>query len=242
MTSSADTARRRPQVAGQRRPRDAPRPQRRRGRRPLPALAPRPGSDPGRGTKVCPKPRRPVGPGRPTGMTDRTAKATAAAAGRLADAAGSPPRSPSWRPRPARHRRRRQPPDRRRRAAARRDGSQARTSIEQMLSYNYKTIDAQSAQIEGLLTGSFKTEFATAMDRTRSSRWRPEEPVRRAGPGGRRRACMSSTSRTVKVHGLRQPGPGRPRPEPSRSSTRTASIATLSKVGDRWLISRLTAY
>ena len=38
--------------------------------------------------------------------------------------------------------------------------SAARTSIEQMLSYNYKTIDAQAARIEGLLTGSFKQELA----------------------------------------------------------------------------------
>ena len=43
--------------------------------------------------------------------------------------------------------------------------STARTTIEQMLSYNYKTIDAQAAQIESLLTGSFKSEFTPAMDK-----------------------------------------------------------------------------
>ena len=66
----------------------------------------------------------------------------------------------------ARHPRRHQPA--RPRAQARTEraaASQARTSIEQMLSYNYKTIDAQAAQIEGLLTGSFKGEFSAAMDK-----------------------------------------------------------------------------
>ena len=46
-----------------------------------------------------------------------------------------------------------------------RAASAARASIEQMLSYNYKTIDAQAAQIETLLTGPFKAEFTSAMDK-----------------------------------------------------------------------------
>ncbi len=117
--------------------------------------------------------------------------------------------------------------------------SQARTSIEQMLSYNYKTIDAQSAQIQGLLTGSFKTEFSTAMDREIKPLAVKNQTVVQARVSDV--GVMSSSATTVKVMAfVNQARVGADQKEPVVDQNRV--LATLSKVGDRWLISRVDAF
>ena len=117
--------------------------------------------------------------------------------------------------------------------------SQARTSIEQMLSYNYKTIDAQAAQIEGLLTGSFKGEFTTAMDKDIKPLAVKNQTVVQAKVSDI--GVMSSSATTVKVLAfVNQARIGTDQKDPVVDQNRV--MATMSKVGDRWLISKVEAF
>jgi Mce-associated membrane protein len=117
--------------------------------------------------------------------------------------------------------------------------SQARTSIEQMLSYNYKTIDTQAAQIEGLLTGSFKGEFSSAMAKDIKPLAVKNQTVVQAKVSDI--GVMSSSDRTVKVLAfVNQARIGSDQKEPVVDQNRV--IATLTKVGDRWLISKVEAF
>ena len=117
--------------------------------------------------------------------------------------------------------------------------SQARTSIEQMLSYNYKTIDAQSAQIEGLLTGAFKGEFTTAMDKQIKPLAVKNQTVVQARVSDI--GVMSSSPTTVKVMAfVNQARVGSDQKDPVVDQNRV--LATMSKVGGRWLISRVDAF
>jgi Mce-associated membrane protein len=117
--------------------------------------------------------------------------------------------------------------------------SQARTSIEQMLSYNYKTIDAQAAQIEGLLTGSFKGEFTAAMDKDIKPLAVKNQTVVQAKVSDI--GVMSSSATTVKVLAfVNQARIGTDQKDPVVDQNRV--MATMSKVGDRWLISKVEAF
>ena len=117
--------------------------------------------------------------------------------------------------------------------------SQARTSIEQMLSYDYKTIDAQAAQIEGLLTGPFKGEFTAAMDKDIKPLAVKNQTVVQARVSDV--GVMSSSPTTVKVLAfVNQARVGTDQKAPVVDQNRV--IATLTKVGDRWLISRVDAF
>jgi Mce-associated membrane protein len=117
--------------------------------------------------------------------------------------------------------------------------SQARTSVEQMLSYNYKTIDAQAAQIEGLLTGSFRTEFADAMAKDIKPLAVKNQTVVQAKVSDI--GVMSSTPTTVKVLVfVNQARVGADQKDPVVDQNRV--IATMTKVGERWLISRVDAF
>jgi Mce-associated membrane protein len=117
--------------------------------------------------------------------------------------------------------------------------SQARTSIEQMLSYNYKTIDAQAAQIEALLTGPFKGEFSAAMAKDITPLAVKNQTVVQAKVSDI--GVMSSSATTVKVLAfVNQARVGTDQKQPVVDQNRV--IATMSKVGDRWLISKVEAF
>ncbi|NYG06351.1 Mce-associated membrane protein [Phycicoccus badiiscoriae] len=117
--------------------------------------------------------------------------------------------------------------------------NQARTSIEQMLSYNYKTIDAQAAQIEGLLTGSFKGEFTSAMDKDIKPLAVKNQTVVQARVSDI--GVMSSSPTTVRVLAfVNQARVGSDQKAPVVDQNRV--IATMTKVGDRWLISKVQAF
>jgi Mce-associated membrane protein len=123
--------------------------------------------------------------------------------------------------------------------AERAAASQARLSVEQMLSYSYKNIDAQAAQIEGLLTGPFKAEFTQAMDQDIKPLAVKNQTVVQARVSDV--GVMSSTPTTVKVLVfVNQAKVGVGQKEPTLDQDRV--IATLTKVGDRWLVSRLEAF
>jgi Mce-associated membrane protein len=117
--------------------------------------------------------------------------------------------------------------------------STARASIEQMLSYNYKTIDAQAAQIETLLTGPFKAEFTAAMSKDIVPLAVKNQTVVQARVSDV--GIMSSTPTTVRVLAfVNQARIGASSTTPTVDQNRV--IATMSKVGDRWLISKVEAF
>lgn len=117
--------------------------------------------------------------------------------------------------------------------------STARTSIEQMLSYNYKTIDAQAAQIETQLTGSFKNEFTQAMDKDIKPLAVKNKTVVQARVSDV--GVMEATDGRVKVLAfVNQAKVGADEKQPAIDQNRV--IATLTKVGDRWLISEVSAF
>jgi Mce-associated membrane protein len=123
--------------------------------------------------------------------------------------------------------------------AERAAASQARVSIQQMLSYNYKTIDAQAAQIETLLTGSFKGEFTSAMDKDIKPLAVKNQTVVQARVSDV--GVMSASPTTVKVLAfVNQAKVGVDQKDPVVDQNRV--IATLTKVGDRWLISKVEAF
>ena len=117
--------------------------------------------------------------------------------------------------------------------------STARTSIEQMLSYNYKTIDAQAAQIETQLTGSFKNEFTQAMDKDIKPLAVKNKTVVQARVSDV--GVMEAADGRVKVLAfVNQAKVGADQKQPAIDQNRV--IATLTKVGDRWLISEVSAF
>ena len=117
--------------------------------------------------------------------------------------------------------------------------SAARTSIEQMLSYNYKTIDAQAAQIETQLTGSFKNEFTQAMDKDIKPLAVKNKTVVQARVSDV--GVMEAADGRVKVLAfVNQAKVGADQKQPAIDQNRV--IATLTKVGDRWLISEVSAF
>ena len=124
-------------------------------------------------------------------------------------------------------------------ASDRSAASQARTSIEQLLSYNYKTIDAQQAQVQGLLTGSFKGEFTQAMDKDIKPLAVKNQTVVQAKVSDI--GVMSSSPTTVKVLAfVNQARVGADTKDPVVDQNRV--MATMRKVGDRWLISKVEAF
>ena len=117
--------------------------------------------------------------------------------------------------------------------------STARTSIEQMLSYNYKTIDAQAAQIETQLTGSFKNEVTQAMDKDIKPLAVKNKTVVQARVSDV--GVMEAADGRVKVLAfVNQAKVGADEKQPAIDQNRV--IATLTKVGDRWLISEVSAF
>ena len=117
--------------------------------------------------------------------------------------------------------------------------STARASIEQMLSYNYKTIDAQAARIEGLLTGPFKGEFTQAMDKDIKPLAVKNKTVVQARVSDV--GVMEQSDGRVKVLAfVNQATVGADATKPAIDQNRV--IATMTRVGDRWLVSQVQAF
>jgi Mce-associated membrane protein len=117
--------------------------------------------------------------------------------------------------------------------------SAARTAIEQMLSYNHASIDAQAARVETLLTGAFKKEFAAAMDSDIKPLAVKNKTVVQAKVSDI--GVMEQAEGRVKVLAfVNQATVGADQKQPAIDQNRV--IATLSKVGDRWLVSDVQAF
>jgi Mce-associated membrane protein len=123
--------------------------------------------------------------------------------------------------------------------AERAAASQARTSLEQVLSYNYKTIDAQSARTGALLTGAFKGEFASAMEHEITPMAVKNQTVVQAKVSDL--GVMRSSDRSVTVLAfVNQARIGADQKEPVIDQNRV--LVTMTRVGERWLVSRVDAF
>ncbi|PKW26300.1 Mce-associated membrane protein [Phycicoccus duodecadis] len=115
----------------------------------------------------------------------------------------------------------------------------ARTSLEALLSYDYQTIAAQAQQNTALLTGQFRTEYGQTMQKTIAPVAEKEKAVVRAR--SYEAGVMGQTPDTVTVEVfLNQAKASTGQAQPSIDQNRV--IATMQRVGDRWLISGLSAF
>ncbi|WP_404380992.1 hypothetical protein LL946_12145 [Knoellia locipacati] len=256
MSSSAN---RRPRVAGQR-------------RRPGTAPDARPGVDAGTGSDLAPSPHVPDGAGSDDAVSDEPAPADAHAKSdaEAADAdaadpdlddsdAGADPDVDDGADAPAARRRllvpalalaaslvllatvlfvtREDPAQRARDASA--ASATARSTLEQILSYNHATMTEQIPAGQALLTGTFKDEFATTMSKTIVPMAQKDKTVVKAR--AYEVGVMSQTDDSVTVQAfVNQARTSDAQKEPSIDQNRV--IATMSRVGNRWLVSALKAY
>ena len=115
----------------------------------------------------------------------------------------------------------------------------ARSTLEQALSYNYATMTAQLPATQALLTGSFRQEFGETMTKTIVPLAQKDKTVVKARVY--EAGVMSQTDDTVTVQAfVNQAKTSDAQKEPSIDQNRV--IATMTKVGNRWLISQLKAY
>lgn len=130
------------------------------------------------------------------------------------------------------------------RAADRRDGTRAataaaRTAVETMLSYDYKTFDQHTAQVDTLLTGAFRTEFDNG---TRQS-VKPLAVANQAVVQARASevGVMNATDNTVRVLAfVNQATTSAKLDRPQVDQNRV--ILTMTRVDGRWLVSKVEAF
>lgn len=115
----------------------------------------------------------------------------------------------------------------------------ARSTLERILSYNHATMTQQLPASQALLTGSFKTEFGETMTKTIVPLAQKDKSVVKARVY--EAGVMSQTDGTVTVQAfVNQAKTSDAQKEPSIDQNRV--IATMTKVGNRWLVSGLKAY
>ncbi|MGZ4436551.1 MAG: hypothetical protein ACXVYY_11610 [Oryzihumus sp.] len=130
------------------------------------------------------------------------------------------------------------------RAADRRDGTRAataaaRTAVETMLSYDYKTFDQHTAQVDALLTGAFRTEFDNGTKQSVKPLAVANQAVvqARASEVG----VMSASDNTVRVLAfVNQATTSAKLDRPQVDQNRV--ILTMSLVDGRWLVSKVEAF
>ncbi|QIM20051.1 hypothetical protein G7075_01020 [Phycicoccus sp. HDW14] len=126
-----------------------------------------------------------------------------------------------------------------READARAATAAARSSLEQLLSYSYQTLDQQAAANAALLTGAFKGEYAKTMSTTIAPVAVKDEVTVRAR--SYEAGVMGQTPDTVTVQVfLNQAKTAKGEEQPSVDQNRV--IATMRRVDGRWLIEKLSAY
>jgi Mce-associated membrane protein len=115
----------------------------------------------------------------------------------------------------------------------------ARSTLEQILSYNHSTMTQQLPQSQALLTGAFKQEFGETMTKTIVPLAQKDKTVVKARVY--EAGVMSQTADTVTVQAfVNQARTSDTQKEPSIDQNRV--IATMTKSGNRWLVSSLKAY
>ncbi|EAQ00173.1 hypothetical protein JNB_08379 [Janibacter sp. HTCC2649] len=115
----------------------------------------------------------------------------------------------------------------------------ARSALEQVLSYNYSTMTQQLPASQALLTGTFKQEFGETMTKTIVPLAQKDKTVVKARVY--EAGVMSQTDDTVTVQAfVNQARTSDTQKEPSIDQNRV--IATMTRSGNRWLVSSLKAY
>ncbi|CAN7170766.1 hypothetical protein [Knoellia sp. LjRoot47] len=115
----------------------------------------------------------------------------------------------------------------------------ARSTLEQILSYNAETMTQQIPANQALLAGTFKDEFATTMTKTIVPLATKDKTVVKAR--AYEVGVMSQDDDTVTVQAfVDQARTSDAQKQPSIDQNRV--IATMTRVGNRWLVSSLKAY
>jgi Mce-associated membrane protein len=115
----------------------------------------------------------------------------------------------------------------------------ARTAVETMLSYSYTTFDAHTAEVQKLLTGSFKAEFAKATETSVKPLAVQNQAVVQAKAS--ELGVMSSSGDTVKVMAfVNQSTTSAKLDRPQVDQNRV--ILTMTRVNGRWLVSKVEAF
>ena len=117
--------------------------------------------------------------------------------------------------------------------------SAARTAVESMLSYDYKTFDEHTKAVDALLTGSFRAEFDKGTTESVKPLAVQNQAVvqARAGEVG----VMSASDNTVRVLAfVNQSTTSAKLDRPQVDQNRV--ILTMSKVEGRWLVSKVEAF
>ncbi|PRY57505.1 Mce-associated membrane protein [Knoellia remsis] len=115
----------------------------------------------------------------------------------------------------------------------------AKGTLEQILSYNFETMTKQLPANQALLTGKFKDEFGQTMTKTIVPLAQKEKTVVQARVY--EVGVMSQTEDTVTVQAfVNQASTREGQKEPAIDQNRV--IATLTQVGNKWLVSQLKAY
>lgn len=115
----------------------------------------------------------------------------------------------------------------------------ARTSLEKLLSYDHSTIEAQLPHNQDLLTGPFRDEYAKTLRDTVIPMVTKDKVVVQARSYDA--GVMSRDGNTIKVQVfVNQVRTTAAQPQAAVDQNR--AIATMTKVGGRWLISGLQAY
>lgn len=115
----------------------------------------------------------------------------------------------------------------------------ARSALEQLLSYDGATVAAQAGRNAALLTGPFRTEYGTTM----TSRIVPLAQKQQAVVRARayEAGVMSQTDDSVRVQVFLNQARTTPEQKtPAIDQNRV--IATMQRVGGRWLVAGLEAY
>lgn len=115
----------------------------------------------------------------------------------------------------------------------------ATAALEQLLSYDYRTLSDQARQKSALLTGEFRTEYAQTMEQTIAPVAEKEKAVVQAR--SYEAGVMGQTPDTVTVQVfVNQAKTAEGEEQPSIDQNRV--IATMKRVQDRWLIEQLSAF
>lgn len=117
--------------------------------------------------------------------------------------------------------------------------AQAKLSLEQMLSFDYRTFDADSAKVQPLLAGPFRSEFTSTMAAQIKPLAQKSKSVVRARVYDVGVVNASERSVTVLAF-VNQAKTSSDLERPAIDQNRV--IATLTKVDGRWLISGLRAF
>jgi Mce-associated membrane protein len=110
-------------------------------------------------------------------------------------------------------------------------------SVVQLLSYNFRTIDRQVSDTEGMLTGKFKDDYAALVENTVAQAAKDEQVAIQTAIVNES-VVSSNPDRVVLLVFINQQSEGKANPSPILTGSRLR--VTLDHQAGNWLISELT--